>query len=85
MRLLRAVGARDENSERLPNRYGPGRGGQGLQRLEVVQRLQGQGPGLSLSVLAADGSYLRIAVAPPDAAPSLSDEKQLAAAVLPKL
>jgi hypothetical protein len=39
----------------------------------------------SLSVLAADGSYLRIAVAPPDAAPSLSDEKQLAAAVLPKL
>jgi hypothetical protein len=38
----------------------------------------------SLSVLKGD-SYLRIAVAPPGAPPSLSDEKQLAAVILPKL
>jgi len=38
----------------------------------------------SLSVLKGD-SYLRIAVAPVGAPPSLSDEKQLANAILPKL
>jgi hypothetical protein len=38
----------------------------------------------SLSVLKGD-SYLRIAVAPAGAPPSLSDEKQLATAILPKL
>ena len=38
----------------------------------------------SLSVLRAD-SYLRIAVSPAGAPPSLSDEKKLAAAILPKL
>lgn len=38
----------------------------------------------SLSVLKGD-YYLRIAISPPGAPPSLSDEKQLAAAILPKL
>ena len=38
----------------------------------------------SLSVLKGD-FYLRVGVAPPGAPPSLSDEKQLAAAILPKL
>jgi hypothetical protein len=38
----------------------------------------------SLSVLKGD-TYLRIAVAPAGAPPSLSDEKQLAAVILPKL
>jgi lipopolysaccharide export system protein LptA len=38
----------------------------------------------SLSVLKGD-YYLRIAVSPARAAPSLSDEKELATAVLPKL
>jgi hypothetical protein len=38
----------------------------------------------SLSVLKGD-YYLRIAVAPAGAPPSLSDEEQLATAVLPKL
>ena len=38
----------------------------------------------SLSVLKGD-SYLRVAVAPAGAPPSLSDEKKLAAAVLPRL
>jgi hypothetical protein len=38
----------------------------------------------SLSVLKGD-SYLRVAVAPGGAPPSLSDEKQLATAILPKL
>jgi hypothetical protein len=38
----------------------------------------------SLSVLKGD-YYLRIAVSPADAPPSLSDEEQLAAAILPKL
>jgi hypothetical protein len=38
----------------------------------------------SLSVLKGD-SYLRIAVSPAGATPSLSDEKELATAVLPKL
>jgi hypothetical protein len=38
----------------------------------------------SLSVLKGD-SYLRVAVAPAGAPPSLSDEKQLATAILPKL
>ena len=40
--------------------------------------------GASLSVLKGD-DYLRIAVAPPDAAPSLTDEEQLATVILPKL
>jgi hypothetical protein len=40
--------------------------------------------GASLSVLKGD-SYLRIAVAPPGAEPSLSDEERLARAILPKL
>ena len=39
----------------------------------------------SLSVLTADSDYLRIAVAPPGTPPSLSDEKELATEVLPKL
>jgi hypothetical protein len=38
----------------------------------------------SLSVLKGD-TYLRVAVAPADAAPSLAAEKQLAAAILPRL
>lgn len=38
----------------------------------------------SLSVLKGD-YYLRIAVAPADAPPSLADEEQLATAILPKL
>jgi hypothetical protein len=38
----------------------------------------------SLSVLKG-ADYLRIAVAPPDAAPSLTDEEQLATVILPKL
>jgi hypothetical protein len=38
----------------------------------------------SLSVL-KDGYYLRIAISPPGAPPSLSDEKQLATVILPKL
>lgn len=38
----------------------------------------------SLSVLKGD-YYLRIAVSPPDAPPSLSDEEHLATAILPKL
>jgi hypothetical protein len=38
----------------------------------------------SLSALPGD-YYLRIAVGPADAPPSLSDEKQLATAILPKL
>jgi hypothetical protein len=38
----------------------------------------------SLSVLKG-GYYLRIAISPPGAPPSLSDEKQLAAVILPKL
>jgi lipopolysaccharide export system protein LptA len=38
----------------------------------------------SLSVLKGD-YYLRIAVSPAGAAPSLSDERQLASALLPKL
>jgi hypothetical protein len=40
--------------------------------------------GASLSILKGN-SYLRIAVSPAGAAPSLSDEKQLATAILPKL
>ena len=39
----------------------------------------------SLSVLTSDGSYLRVAVAPAGAAPSLAAEKQLATAILPAL
>jgi hypothetical protein len=38
----------------------------------------------SLSVLSGD-NYLRVAVSPEGAAPSLTDEEQLAAAILPKL
>ncbi|HVA09245.1 MAG TPA: hypothetical protein VNG12_21140 [Acidimicrobiales bacterium] len=38
----------------------------------------------SLSILKGD-YYLRIAVSPVGAPPSLSDEEQLAAAILPKL
>jgi hypothetical protein len=40
--------------------------------------------GASLSILKGN-SYLRIAISPAGAAPSLSDEKQLATAILPKL
>jgi hypothetical protein len=40
--------------------------------------------GASLSILKGS-SYVRIAVSPAGAAPSLADEKQLATAILPKL